>query len=149
MDQVRPNRSTGDPYSNPDLVQYLDSMEGLPDVLGPGETEAERERWAPWQHTGNALFARFGEILPGIALALAIAMVGGVVASGFSMMMRFTPASSSTAARSKSWCRICGRFDMPPASKRTPTPPSAEHPQPSSYPPSSSTTPVLQRSRGR
>ena len=95
MDQVRPNRSTGDPYSNPDLVQYLDSMEGLPDVLGPGETEAERERWAPWQHTGNALFARFGEILPGIALALAIAMVGGVVASGFSSALGFSGAPLS------------------------------------------------------
>ena len=95
MDQVRPNRSAGDPYSNPDLVQYLDSMEGLPDVLGPGETEAERERWAPWQHSGNALFARFGEILPGVALALAIAAVGGVVADAFSAALGFSGAPLS------------------------------------------------------
>ena len=73
-------------------------MEGLPDVLGPGETEAERERWAPWQHTGNAL-ARFGEIPPGIALALAIAMVGGVVASGFSSALGFGRAAQPDPRR--------------------------------------------------
>ncbi|MEM9175984.1 MAG: putative sulfate exporter family transporter [Myxococcota bacterium] len=95
MEPIRPNRSAGDPYSNPELVEYLDSMEGLPDVLGPGETEAERERWAPWQHAGNARFARFGEIVPGLALALAIAGIGSLVAAGFSDGLGFSGAPLS------------------------------------------------------
>ena len=95
MDQVRPNRSAGNPYSNPELVEYLDSMEGVPDVLGPGETEAERERWSPWQHRGNALFAAFGEVLPGLALALTIATIGGLVAGNFSSRLGFSGAPLS------------------------------------------------------
>ncbi len=95
MEPIRPNRSAGDPYSNPDLVQYLDSLEGAADVLGPGETEAERERWAPWQHRGNALFAQLGDVLPGLALALSIAAIGGVVAEAFSDGLGFSGAPLS------------------------------------------------------
>jgi len=95
VEPIRPNRSAGDPYSNPDLVQYLDSLEGAPDVLGPGETEAERERWAPWQHRGNALFAQLGDVLPGLALALTIAAIGSVVANAFSTGFGFSGAPIS------------------------------------------------------
>ena len=70
-------------------------MEGVPDVLGPGETEAERERWSPWQHRGNVLFAAFGEVLPGLALALTIATIGGLVAENFSSALGFSGAPLS------------------------------------------------------
>jgi uncharacterized integral membrane protein (TIGR00698 family) len=76
LEVVRPAKGSGDPYANPDLVQWLDSLEGAPDWLGPGETEAEREGWAPWQHRANTLFSSFGGILPGLVLALAIAFLG-------------------------------------------------------------------------
>lgn len=95
MDEVRPKRSAGDPYANPDLVQFLDSLEGAPEVLGPGETEAEREGWSPWQHRGNALFARIGDFLPGLVLALGIAAIGALGANAFSRGIGFEGAPLS------------------------------------------------------
>jgi len=87
---VRPAKGSGDPYSNPDLVEYLDSLEGAPDLLGPAETEAERERWAPWQHRANALFANLGELFPGLVLAIAIAFAGRWLADLPSAAFGFT-----------------------------------------------------------
>lgn len=76
MQPVRPAAGMGDPYSNPELFNWLDSMEGAPDWLGPGETDAEREGWAPWQRSGNHLFGLAGATLPGLTLALVIALLG-------------------------------------------------------------------------
>ena len=43
MDQVRPAKGLSDPYANPELFEGLDSLEGVPDWLGPGETDLERQ----------------------------------------------------------------------------------------------------------
>ena len=80
MDPVRPTQGLRDPYANPELFQWLDSLEGAPDLLAPGETEAEREGWSPWQRRGNRLFGLAGQSLPGLALALAIALAGQLAA---------------------------------------------------------------------
>jgi uncharacterized integral membrane protein (TIGR00698 family) len=80
VDKVRPTKGLGDPYSNPELFQWLDSLEGAPEWMGPGETEVEREGWAPWQRSGNRLFALAGATLPGLSLALLIALAGQLIA---------------------------------------------------------------------
>jgi uncharacterized integral membrane protein (TIGR00698 family) len=79
LDQIRPAKGLSDPYANPELFEGLDSLEGVPDWLGPGETDLEREGWAPWQRVGNRLFARGGANLPGLALALLIASGGRLI----------------------------------------------------------------------
>jgi uncharacterized integral membrane protein (TIGR00698 family) len=80
LDQIRPAKGLTDPYANPELFSGLDSLEGVPDWLGPGETDLEREGWAPWQRTGNRIFALGGTSMPGLALALLIAMSGRLIA---------------------------------------------------------------------
>ena len=76
MYPIRPARNLGDPYRNPELFEWLDSLEGVPDWLGPAETDAERKGWAPWQRTGNHYFGLAGSTLPGLALAGLIALAG-------------------------------------------------------------------------
>jgi len=80
LDKVRPAAGRGDPYANPELFNWLDSLEGAPDWLGPGETEAERENWSEWQRRGNHFFALAGATLPGLVLAFAIAVLGRTLA---------------------------------------------------------------------
>ncbi|HEB88734.1 MAG TPA: putative sulfate exporter family transporter [Deltaproteobacteria bacterium] len=80
MEKVQPAAGLGDPYKNPELFHWLDSLEGAPDWLGPAETDAERESWAPWQRRGNHFFGLVGATLPGLALALLIAMAGRLLA---------------------------------------------------------------------
>ena len=80
VDQVRPAKGLSDPYANPELFEGLDSLEGVPDWLGPGETDLERQGWAPWQRSGNRFFAQTGATLPGLALALSIAIGGEILA---------------------------------------------------------------------
>ncbi|MFP6654814.1 MAG: putative sulfate exporter family transporter, partial [Myxococcota bacterium] len=81
MDKVRPAAGLTDPYKNPDLFRWLDSLEGLPDWLGPGETDAERASWSPWQRRGNHFFGVIGSMMPGLVLAFLIAMAGRLLAN--------------------------------------------------------------------
>jgi uncharacterized integral membrane protein (TIGR00698 family) len=78
--KVQPAQGLGDPYKNPELFEWLDSLEGVPDFLGPAETDAERAGWADWQRSGNHYFALTGVTMPGLALAFLIAMAGRVLA---------------------------------------------------------------------
>jgi uncharacterized integral membrane protein (TIGR00698 family) len=78
--KVQPAQVLGDPYKNPELFEWLDSLEGVPDFLGPAETDAERAGWSGWQRSGNHYFALTGVTMPGLALAFLIAMAGRVVA---------------------------------------------------------------------
>ncbi len=80
MDKVQPATGLGDPYKNPELFRWLDSLEGVPDWLGPAETNVERESWSAWQRRGNHFFGLIGTTLPGLALALLIALTGRVLA---------------------------------------------------------------------
>lgn len=95
MDPVRPAKGRGDPYANPELFEWLDSLEGASDLLGAGETRAEREGWSPWQRRANQLFASGGAMLPGLGLALLIAGAGGLIADFPSSLLGFsdTPIS--------------------------------------------------------
>ncbi|MEZ4354899.1 MAG: putative sulfate exporter family transporter [Myxococcota bacterium] len=95
MYPIRPARNLGDPYRNPELFEWLDSLEGVPDWLGPAETDAERKGWAPWQRTGNHYFGLAGSTLPGLALAGLIALAGQGLAdlSGAAMGLEKTPVS--------------------------------------------------------
>ncbi|MBW2427208.1 MAG: putative sulfate exporter family transporter [Deltaproteobacteria bacterium] len=95
MDKVRPAQGLSDPYKNPELFRWLDSLEGAPDWLGPGETDTERVHWFPWQRRGNYYFELVGTTLPGLALALLVALIGGLVADLLGMVLGLekTPVS--------------------------------------------------------
>jgi uncharacterized integral membrane protein (TIGR00698 family) len=95
MDKVRPAAGLGDPYKNPELFRWLDSLEGVPDWLGPAETNVERESWSAWQRRGNHLFGLVGTTMPGLALAFLIAMSGRLLADLPSAALGFekTPLS--------------------------------------------------------
>ena len=80
MDRVQPTAGLSDPYKNPELFRWLDSLEGVPDWLGPAETNVERESWSAWQRRGNYFFGLLGTTMPGLALALLIAMAGRILA---------------------------------------------------------------------
>jgi uncharacterized integral membrane protein (TIGR00698 family) len=95
MDKVRPAAGLGDPYKNPELFRWLDSLEGVPDWLGPAETNVERESWSAWQRRGNHIFGLVGSTMPGLALAFLIAMSGRLLADLPSTALGFdkTPLS--------------------------------------------------------
>jgi uncharacterized integral membrane protein (TIGR00698 family) len=67
--------SSRDPYANPELFRFADGMEGVPEWLGPVETPGERARGG-WRRTGNEQLAWVGALLPGVAIALLLALVG-------------------------------------------------------------------------
>jgi uncharacterized integral membrane protein (TIGR00698 family) len=71
------------PYENPELFQWLDSYEGVPEWTDPAETREERERWARWQQRANELFEMGGTVLPGLVLAITLALLGSVIARWF------------------------------------------------------------------
>jgi uncharacterized integral membrane protein (TIGR00698 family) len=71
---------SGNPYENPELVASLDSMEGLPEWVDPTESPAEQAGRSPWQARGNRGFELLGGTLPGMALALSLAVTGTLMA---------------------------------------------------------------------
>jgi uncharacterized integral membrane protein (TIGR00698 family) len=98
--KVQPAQGLGDPYKNPELFRWLDSLEGVPDWLGPAETDAERAGWSTWQRHGNHYFGLVGATMPGLALAFLIAMAGRVLADlpTGSLGLEKTPISPILAA---------------------------------------------------
>ncbi|MCZ7617380.1 MAG: putative sulfate exporter family transporter [Myxococcota bacterium] len=70
----------GNPYENPELLRWLDSYEGLPDIADPGESAAEQRSRAGAR--AYELFGLAGAVLPGVALAAGIAAVAGAAADG-------------------------------------------------------------------
>jgi len=71
--------SSRNPYENPELWRFADGMEGIPEWVGPTETPGERLRRAGWQQAGNDRLAHAGTLLPGVAIALGLALVGHAV----------------------------------------------------------------------
>jgi uncharacterized integral membrane protein (TIGR00698 family) len=65
-----------DLYNHPELWRWAGGMEGIPEWIGPAETFDERTNRAPWQARGNELFALLGALLPGLAIALGLAVIG-------------------------------------------------------------------------
>ncbi len=65
-----------DLYNHPELWRWAGGMEGIPEWMGPSETFDERTSRAPWQVRGNELFAILGALLPGLAIALGLAIIG-------------------------------------------------------------------------
>ena len=66
-----------DPYKNPELFRWTGSMEGLP---SPPADASGRLARSPWQDRGNQLLEAVGKVLPGVIIALGLALVGGLVA---------------------------------------------------------------------
>lgn len=66
-------------FDDPELFRWAGSMEGIPEWVDPAETHEERAGWAEWQARGNELFALTGALVPGLAIAGALAFVGHVV----------------------------------------------------------------------
>jgi uncharacterized integral membrane protein (TIGR00698 family) len=68
--------SRGNPYENPELLRWLDSYEGLPPILDPAESAEEVARREAWGERAHRLFGMAGTVLPGVALAGALALLG-------------------------------------------------------------------------
>ena len=68
-----------DLYNHPELWRWAGGMEGVPEWVDPAETFGERAGRAAWQARGNEWFALLGALLPGLAVALALAIVGRAV----------------------------------------------------------------------
>lgn len=71
-----PTPSRGNPYENPELLRWLDSYEGLPPILDPAESAEEQARREAWGERVHRLFGMAGTVLPGVALAGALAFLG-------------------------------------------------------------------------
>jgi len=71
-----PSSTPLDLYNNPELWRWAGGMEGIPEWMGPSETFDERTTRAPWQVRGNELFALLGALLPGLTIALGLAVIG-------------------------------------------------------------------------
>ena len=69
------------PYLNPELVQWLDSYEGVPEWTDPAETPEEQARRGGTRERANEIFEMAGTVLPGFALALALAYLGELTAT--------------------------------------------------------------------
>ena len=65
-----------DLYNHPELWRWAGGMEGVPEWVDPAETFRERAGRAAWQSRGNEWFALLGAMLPGLAIALGLAVVG-------------------------------------------------------------------------
>lgn len=87
MERPAPRKGSGNPYENPGLMASFDSMEGLPEWVDPKESPAERAGRSPWQAKGNRGFEVLGAILPGVALAIALAFVGTLVADWIGLQL--------------------------------------------------------------
>lgn len=68
--------SSGDPYANPELSRFIGSMEGVPDFIDIAETPAERLGRDNWRARGHSLLEMAGQLMPGLALALTLALLG-------------------------------------------------------------------------
>jgi len=68
------------PYANPELFRFVGSMEGVPDWVDPAETPDERAAREGWRARGHELLAMAGQLLPGLVLALLLALLGRQVA---------------------------------------------------------------------
>lgn len=71
------------PYENPELFEWLDSYEGVPEWTDPTETAEEQARWTRWQARANEVFGLAGAVLPGVVLAVSLALLGDRVARWF------------------------------------------------------------------
>jgi uncharacterized integral membrane protein (TIGR00698 family) len=73
--------ASSNPYQNPELFRFVGSMEGVPEWIDPTETLDERLGWAPWQRRANHLFGMAGSLVPGLTIALSLAVLGGALAN--------------------------------------------------------------------
>ena len=69
-------RAPGSLYDHPERWRFAGSMEGVPDWIDPAETGEERAGRAAWRARGNELFAGLGALLPGLVIALGLAVIG-------------------------------------------------------------------------
>jgi uncharacterized integral membrane protein (TIGR00698 family) len=65
----------------------FDSMEGLPEWVDAKESAAERAGFAPWQVKGNRGFEVLGGVLPGLTLAVALAVVGSLLSESVGVQL--------------------------------------------------------------
>jgi uncharacterized integral membrane protein (TIGR00698 family) len=78
----------GDPYKNPELFRFVGYMEGVPEWVDPTETDEERLARGPWQERLYELLEMTGTLLPGVGIALGLAILGRGVAewAGISLL---------------------------------------------------------------
>lgn len=79
---VMADKAAKNPYINPQVASWLDYLEGIPEPVypSPRESSAEIAARAPWQNFLNHKFDQLGLVLPGLTLALLLAIVARVLA---------------------------------------------------------------------
>ena len=68
-------------YLDPNEARWLDSMEGVPESCVSGELPGEKALGGAWRKSLHRGLHRLGEVAPGLALAGALAWLGGIGAS--------------------------------------------------------------------
>ena len=69
-------RASNNPYENPELFRFVGGMEGVPEWVDPAETPAERAALEGWRDRGHELLEMTGSLVPGLALAMLLALLG-------------------------------------------------------------------------
>ena len=69
-----------DIYKHPELFQWTGYMEGVPEWVDPSESADERAARSPWQQRANEMLELGGALVPGLAIAAALALIGTVAA---------------------------------------------------------------------
>ncbi len=69
------------PYLKPSVAKWLDSYEGVPEWVGPAEPSIISIPERSWRARANDLFETAGKMVPGVALAIGLAVGGSALAS--------------------------------------------------------------------
>lgn len=73
--------NSGNPYANPELANWMAGFEGLHDWPLTNELPGEKEARTRWQNFLYRSFDSLGLMLPGLALALGVALLGKALAA--------------------------------------------------------------------
>lgn len=82
-----PGKPGGNPYADPALAEWMGGFEGMYEWPHPVESEREKEARAAWQNRLYESFSAAGLLLPGLLLAVAVAVAGGELASGLGRLI--------------------------------------------------------------
>ncbi len=85
--------SRTDPYQNPELFRWTGSMEGVPDWVEPEQAGSPPLLPDAWSRGASSLLESAAELMPGLAIAAALAWLGEVIAPALATWVFGTPQS--------------------------------------------------------
>ncbi len=81
MTDRTPAGRSGNPYANPELANWMAGFEGMHDWPLTNELPGEKEARSRWQNGLYRVFDGLGLMLPGLALAFGVALLGKALAA--------------------------------------------------------------------